>query len=119
MQKVSFCTFIFENACYNFGIMKINFFDYKNTLLSAANNNRKRENGELNQSKLKSSVQSLYESLSDKSEIIKRAEIIAFVLDNCEFTDDEKDIFPCAMTGAGIVSELQHQKSFGCRTKRN
>ena len=110
MQKVSFCTFIFENACYNFGIMKINFFDYKNTLLSAANNNRKRENGELNQSKLKSSVQSLYESLSDKSEIIKRAEIIAFVLDNCEFTDDEKDIFPCAMTGAGIVSELRIKK---------
>ena len=90
--------------------MKINFFDYKNTLLSAANNNRKRENGELNQSKLKSSVQSLYESLSDKSEIIKRAEIIAFVLDNCEFTDDETDIFPCAMTGAGIVSELRIKK---------
>ena len=39
MQKVSFCTFIFVKTCYNFVIMKINFQQYKNMLLSAAKNN--------------------------------------------------------------------------------
>ena len=110
MQKVSFCTFIFSKTCYNFVIMKINFQQYKNMLLSAAKNNNGSSVRGLNQTEPISSVYNLYESLSDKSEIIKRAEIIAFVLDNCEFTDDRKDIFPCGITAAGIIDRLRFEK---------
>ena len=79
-------------------------------LLSAAKNNNGNSVRGLNQTEPISSVYNLYESLSDKSEIIKRAEIIAFVLDNCEFTDDRKDIFPCGITAAGIIDRLRFEK---------